>query len=393
MAPARSSRAAASGRSRGSAGPRDRGCGCRPRRRSRRSRRSGRGRPRSPARHRRSSTSRDRPGRETSRRRWPGRRAPAGTAALRSARSRSLPAAETPPFTIPPVAGRTWALQNGLSVGRARALRDGLVAAGLIFAAYLFLVVAPQAQTVGFDAAAYHQLDIAHPYQLAAGAFGAFTYTPVAARLFAPAVLLDWTSFWWLWTALLLATLVWLGWRSALLVLAFPPVALELYHGNIHLLIAAAIALGFRYPAAWAFVAVTKVTPAIGLIWFAVRREWRNLAIALGVTAALVLLSLVVDGDLWRQWLQGAILPVADESVGQPHLAIPLLIRLPLAVALVAWGGLTDRRWTVPVAATLALPVLWLAGFAILAALPALDRPELRSGRTRGQRAPEAATA
>jgi hypothetical protein len=28
-----------------------------------------------------------------------------------------------------------------------------------------------------------------------------------------------------------------------------------------------------------------------------------------------------------------------------------------------------DRRWTVPVGATLALPVLWPSGFAILAAL------------------------
>ncbi len=45
---------------------------------------------------------------------------------------------------------------------------------------------------------------------------------------------------------------------------------------------AAAIALGFRYPATWAFVLLAKVTPGIGLLWFLVRREWRNLAIALG---------------------------------------------------------------------------------------------------------------
>ena len=36
-----------------------------------------------------------------------------------------------------------------------RAVRDGLGVAGLLFAAYLFLVVAPKAGTFGFDAYAY----------------------------------------------------------------------------------------------------------------------------------------------------------------------------------------------------------------------------------------------
>ncbi len=73
--------------------------------------------------------------------------------------------------------------------------------------------------------------------------------------------------------------------------LAFPPVALELYHGNVHLLMAAAIVLGFRYPVGWSFLLLTKVTPGVGLIWFAVRREWRPLLIALGFTGALVAVS------------------------------------------------------------------------------------------------------
>ena len=255
-----------------------------------------------------------------------------------------------------------------------RAIRDGLGLAGLLFAGYLFVVIAPESRTVGFDAFAYWQVGLDHPYTQAAGAFGAFTYTPVMARVLVALNGMAWVSFWWLWTALLVATVAWLGWRRALLVLAFPPVALELYHGNVHLLIAAAIALGFRYPAAWSFVLLTKVTPGVGLVWFAVRREWRALGIGLGVTAALVAVSLVLDLRLWREWLDGAILPVASESIDQPHLAIPLLLRLPAAIVLVAWGGLTDRRWTVPLAATLALPVLWLSGFAILAALPALGR-------------------
>ena len=53
--------------------------------------------------------------------------------------------------------------------------------------------------------------------------------------------------------------------------------------------------LGFRYPWTWGFVLLTKVTPGIGLLWFAVRREWRALAIALGVTGVIVAVSLVLD--------------------------------------------------------------------------------------------------
>jgi hypothetical protein len=264
---------------------------------------------------------------------------------------------------------------------RRRALVDGLTVAGLLFAGYLFLVVAPGAQTVGFDAFAYWAVDLAHPYGHVAGELGAFTYTPVAARLFAPASLLPWPSFWFLWTAILVGTLAWLGWRQALLVLAFPPVALELYHGNVHLLIAAAVALGLRYPWAWAFPLLTKVTPGVGLLWFAVRREWRNLAIALGVTGAIVAVSLAVDGRLWREWIVDGLLPVTAGPVQQVYIAVPLALRLAAAAALVTWGARTDRTWTLPVSAAIALPVLWVTGFAILAAIPALRRPELATRR------------
>ena len=267
-----------------------------------------------------------------------------------------------------------------------RAVRDGLGVAGLLFAAYLFLVVAPRAGTFGFDAYAYWSIDMADPYTVPAGTFGAFTYTPIIARLFAPFSLLAWPTFLWLWTAVMVATVIWLGWRSALLVLAFPPVALELYHGNVQLLMAAAIALGFRYPVAWSFLLLTKVTPGIGLIWFAARKEWRPLGIALGFTGALVTISLVLEPQLWVDWINDSVLKTASGApLNQFSLAIPLLIRLPLAALLVAWGGRTGRPWTVPVGAALALPILWPSGFAVLAALwPILQRrPELepKTGR------------
>jgi hypothetical protein len=252
-----------------------------------------------------------------------------------------------------------------------RALRDGAIIAGLLFAAYLFIVVAPQQRTVGFDAFAYWSVDPANPYQTPVGGLSAFNYSPPIARLFGVFGNLDWYSFLWIWLAILIGTVVWLGGRGPRVIwlLAFPPVALELYHGNVHLLIAAAIVLGFRYPWTWAFIVLTKVTPGIGLVWFAVRREWRSLAIALGATAAIVAVSVLVDGSLWIEWFGFLRRAGGGVTVGQFEIAVPLWIRLPISLVLVAWGALNDRRWTVPLAATLALPILWPSGFAICAAL------------------------
>lgn len=252
-----------------------------------------------------------------------------------------------------------------------RALRDGAVIAGLLFTAYLFIIVAPQQGTVGFDTFAYWNVNGADPYQAGVGGLGAFNYTPPIARLFDPFGALAWPTFLWLWLALLLGNIIWLGGRGhrVIWLLAFPPVALELYEGNVHIWIAAAIALGFRYPWTWGFVLLTKVTPGIGLLWFAVRREWRALGIALGVTGVIIVVSLLVDGQLWVDWLSFIASTPEGGSVAQFQIPIPLWIRLPVAAVLVAWGARTDRRWTVPVAATLALPVLWVSGFAICAAL------------------------
>lgn len=259
-------------------------------------------------------------------------------------------------------------------------MRDGAVVAGLLFTGYLFAVVAPRAGTLGFDAFAYWSLDLADPYRAPVGGLAAFNYSPPIAWLLAPAGLLPWHAFLTLWLGALIATVVWLPSprRRVLWLLAFPPVALELYHGNVHLLMAAAIALGFRYPAAWAFILLTKVTPGVGLVWFAVRREWRSLGLALGATSAIAAVSFVLDPPLWAEWLRLLSSTRDGGTVAQFQLAVPLLLRLPAAVVLVAWGARTDRRWTVPLAATIALPILWVSGFAICAALA---HAELRSGR------------
>jgi hypothetical protein len=255
-------------------------------------------------------------------------------------------------------------------------VRDGLIISGWLATGFALIIVTSIVHSVGYDAYSYWSIDFADLYDRALGsnfAVGAFRYAPPIAFLFGPFGALPWWLFLWLWEALMLALVAWLGGRWALVLLALPPVALELYHGNVHLLIAAAIVLGLRYPAAWSFVLLTKVTPGIGLLWFAVRREWRSLAIALGATAAVSAAAFVVAPHYWREWLDSIL-----SNLNEPQfysVPPPAPIRLPIAALIVIWGARTDRPWTVAVAATLGLPIIWPHGLCVLAAaIPFLRR-------------------
>jgi hypothetical protein len=202
----------------------------------------------------------------------------------------------------------------------------------------------------------------------------AYVYSPAFLQLLAPLKVLAWEPFLAIWTVILLLAVRFLSGPRLFALALFISVP-ELNGGNIHLLIAVAIVVGFRYPAAWSLVLLTKITPGVGLLWFAVRREWRSLAIALGATAAIVVVSLVISPRSWLEWFG-----VVDSSVGKTSgtwaaLPVPLWLRLPIAVAVVTWGARTNRRWAVPVAAMLALPALWYGGLTILLAVIPLRDP------------------
>jgi hypothetical protein len=263
-----------------------------------------------------------------------------------------------------------------------RAALHGLVLGGLAFLVYTFAVAAPRVGTVGFDAFAYWSVQLPHPYEGAVGTLGAFTYSPPMALLFDLFTGLEWWVFLWVWLAVLLATAIWLGGRRALIVLAFPPVIMELYHGNVNLLIGAAIVLGFRHPWTWSFVLLTKPTCGVGLLWFAVRREWRQLGIALGSTAAIIAVSFLIAPGLWQEWI-GFLMANVSGTPGGAWVPIPLWLRAAAAVVIVIWGARTDRTWTVPIASAIAMPVLWFAGFAILAALVRVPKATPAAHRTR----------
>jgi len=204
------------------------------------------------------------------------------------------------------------------------------------------------------------------------GHTGDYIYSPAFAHALAPLVALPWPVFAGAWTAILAVALWWLAGRWALLAALLPPVALSIGIGQIDIVMAAAIVAGFRWPGAWALPILTKVTPGIGLLWFAARREWRSLAIALGTIAAVMAASAIIDPQAWRGWLTMLLRLQFPSSDSLLYLPLPLWIRLPLVAAFVVWGARTDRRWTVPIAAMLALPTVWLNSPAVLLAIPAL---------------------
>lgn len=199
---------------------------------------------------------------------------------------------------------------------------------------------------------------------------GSYLYSPVFAQFIGPLTAFPWPVFAASWTILSLGVIAWLVGRWSLPVLFSIVVALELYLGQIDILIAAAIVVGFRYPVAWAFPILTKVAPGIGLLWFLVRREWRNLAIAIVATVGIAAISTITTPDAWRGWLDLIRRSVVDrQTVDGSYLGIALWLRIPVAVALIVWGARTNRFWTVPVAVVLAMPILWINVFTILIAV------------------------
>jgi len=234
------------------------------------------------------------------------------------------------------------------------------VLVAVIFSAARLLGLYPWNERI-FDLWAYWSTRAGFDYATAQpGVSGAYLYSPAFAHLIAPLTALPFPVFAAIWTGLLVAALGWLtGWR-AFFIGVLAPVTMSIAIGQTDLLMAAAIVLGFRWPAAWVLPIVTKVTPGIGLLWFAVRREWRQLAIALGVTFAVVAVSWAVDPRAWQGWIAMLVRFDFPTTANGVYLPIPVWTRLPLVALLIAWGARTDRPWVLPIGVCFSLPTVWL---------------------------------
>ena len=186
-----------------------------------------------------------------------------------------------------------------------------------------------------------------------------YNYSPTFELVIGWGRLLPFETFVAIWRAVPLVAFVWLAGPVGALVIFWVPVASEINAGNIQILLASAVVLGFRngpWPAVWAFVLLTKVTPGVGLLWFALRRQWRSLAIALGVTAVIVAATFLIWPERWFGWL--ALLTAGSPQPVPPYY-LPFWPRMVVAIVIVAVAAWRGWRWPVVVGATLALPVFF----------------------------------
>ena len=252
---------------------------------------------------------------------------------------------------------------------------------------YLALFVLPR--WVGLDGHAYWQAwqGPGGLYAAPPASKDAFLYSPVFAQLIRPLASLPWPTFLAVWMLLQAAVFAWLlrPLPARWFVVAYLACLPEVLEANVNGFYALMVVLGFRWSVGWAFALVTKITPGLGLVWFAARREWRALAAPLLLTAALAVVSYAVWPAAWHEWI--AFLGANIGSGGDK--TAYLLPRLVVAAVLVAAGARTERRWTVPLAVALASPVLFLDSFTVLAAVPRLAN--LGPARTTASPPPRAA--
>ena len=205
------------------------------------------------------------------------------------------------------------------------------------------------------------------------GGYAAFLYPPPLAQLFAVVAWLPFPLVVWGWRIVELVCIrVAVGsWRSVgIALLVWPPIIAELDAANVHLLIAAAIALAiksdgrFLVPAALTKFASLAVVPA------ALRVDPRGTARGIVIAGGIVLVSLAISPGLWREY--ASFLPsVSGSDFGWYNLGafVPLWLRFGVA----AIFALAAIRWVrlSAVAATLAFPVLWFHSLSALVAVAA----------------------
>jgi glycosyl transferase family 87 len=220
-------------------------------------------------------------------------------------------------------------------------------------------------QTVPCDAYSYWAVDNT-PYTWETNL--EYRYSPAFLWVIYPFQALPFEAFLALWTAAHVAALVWLraGW-----ILIVPGLNDDVLRGNISTFLAVGAVLAIRHSAAWwAPALITKITPGVGIVWHAVRGEWRSLAMALATVMAIVAVGVITAPGLWAAWIGTLVQGDSTYEIGHP--LGPLPVRVLIAAAVVAVGARTSRAWLVPIAMFLAVPGLWAFNWGLLAAVPRL---------------------
>ena len=127
------------------------------------------------------------------------------------------------------------------------------------------------------------------------------------------------------------------------------------------------------------FEALTKVTPGVGILWVAVRRQWLDLGLSLAATLAVIAAVALFTPGLWADWFQ-LLMSSTGSSTVEGSVPVPLVLRLPIAVALIIFAARRDIRWLLPIGVLLAMPVIWWGSLALLTASVALARDDIEDG-------------
>lgn len=207
------------------------------------------------------------------------------------------------------------------------------------------------------DAISYYTANGEHLYGHRLGEEG-YAYSPAFAQLIGPLQSLPFDLFRAAVAGAELFSLAYLfGPVAAFAVVLFqawPLWAAILHSGNLPIFAAAMLVLALRHPAAWPVSILLKVTPGIGILWPALRRDWRGFGIGVGLTLAVMLVSAAVFGVQhwveWVTWMFGSV----DVSADRPGL--PFWSRLLTALGVMVYAARTDRIWLVPLAAAIAAP-------------------------------------
>jgi len=209
----------------------------------------------------------------------------------------------------------------------------------------------------------------------------AYWYPPIVAQVLVPIVaILPSAVFSALWTVLMLGCLWWLAGRNLLVALAmcaFPPIAVEFWFRNVHLVLAVLLVLGLRRWGGWFAVgAAIKLSPILGIPYLALRGRRREALVATAFGAVLLLCSLVLAPDAWRQFIDVVLLArgPGDQS---GFLPVPYAARLVVGLVLAVVAARLEPRIGEPllvVAVVVALPTLWFTALSTLAAIVPLVR-------------------
>jgi hypothetical protein len=203
----------------------------------------------------------------------------------------------------------------------------------------------------------------------------AYWYPPVLAQVLVPvALVVPPQVFGIAWTAMQLACLWWLAGRNvlvALALIAFPPVAVEVWSGNVHLILTVLLVMGIRGRVTmFPIGAAIKIAPGLGIPWLLAKLRWRDAGFAIGAGLAILVVSVVLSPQAWMDWLETMSNRGPDDVAAL--LPIPYVVRAVAGLLLALVAGRLRAPWdgvVLVVAVTIAMPTLWATALSTLVAI------------------------